>query len=228
MIKIEKAIKELPFFSGLSEKDLKVITSSGREIKYKKGDIIFSDGDLCHAIYVVEEGEVKLYKLGDDGKEHILHFAEPGDTFGGAPIFLEDGRYPAYAEAKTDVKLLFIPKVMLLKLIKENFDITLKVLHSFSKYLNLLVEAVNELSLENVSKRVTKYLVKISKDGMKTTEGIVIETKLTREELAAKLGTVREVLSRTLSFLNKKGLISIKDKKIIIPDIDKLRETYNV
>lgn len=224
MIKTEKVLRELPFFSGLSEKDLKIIISSGREVKYKKGDIIFSDGDLCHAIYVVEEGEVKLYKLGDDGKEHILHFAEPGDTFGGAPIFLEDGRYPAYAEAKTNLELLLIPKVMLLKLIRENHDITLKVLHSFSKYLNLLVETVNELSLESVLKRVIKYLIKISKDGIKTTEGIVVLPKLTREELAAKLGTVREVLSRTLSLLNKKGLIGIKDKKIIIPDIEKLKE----
>jgi len=217
---MQESLKKLPFFFGLENKDLKLILSAGKELKVEKGEIVFSEGDLCNGIYIVKKGEIKLYKLSEKGKEHILHFVSDGDIFGGAPVFLENGRYPAFAEATKDSTVIFISKSLLLKIVAENPNITFKVLHSFSKYLDLLVEKVGQLSLMDVSKRLVQFLLKMADE--KGTD--IIELKLSQQDIASKLGTVREVISRALRQLQKKNLIKIQGKKISIVSKRKLEE----
>ena len=217
---MEESLKALPFFSGLENKDLKAILYVGKELKIDKGEIVFSEGELCRGIYIVKKGELKLYKLSEEGKEYILHFVNDGEIFGGAPIFLEDGKYPAYAEAKKDSIVIFISKSGLLRILAENSNITFKVLHTFSKYLDLLVEKIGQLSLMDVSKRLAQFLLKLANEN-KTN---IIELKLSQQDIASKLGTVREVISRALKQLQKKNLIKIQGKKISILFKEKPKE----
>jgi CRP/FNR family transcriptional regulator len=225
MEKLASSLRNLPFFSGLEDGDLRDVFSLGKEKTFSKGDIVFSEGDPAAAIYIVKEGRVKVYKLSPEGKEQILHFVGSGETFGGAPIFRSKGGYPAFAECMSDCRLIAIPRESLRKLISENPQIALKILESFSNYLNVLVSLVEDLSLRDVPRRLARFLLGLAIErGKPVSQGILIDTKLTKEEIASRLGTVREVVSRTLSQFQAKGLIKTDGKSIIILSREKLQQ----
>jgi CRP/FNR family transcriptional regulator len=211
------SLKSLPFFSGLSHDDLALILKTGTEINFNAQETIFLENTFLKGLYILEKGRVKIYKLSSDGKEQILHYVNDGETFAGAPIFLKEAKYPASAEAVIKSKLLLITKDSLLKLIKENSNFAMKILESFSNYLIKLVSLVDDLSLKDVSKRLAKYLVDLADNNG------VISTP-TKHNIASELGTVREVISRTLSQFQKNKLIQINGKKIIILNHQKLKE----
>jgi CRP/FNR family transcriptional regulator len=173
----------------------------------------------------LQSGLVKIYKLSEDGKEQVLHMVREGETFAGAPIFLHQAKYPASAAAMKPSEVILIPKESLYKTIRENPNIALKILESFAGYLDKLVSLVDDLSLKAVSKRLAMFLFSLAKaKGRKTSDGIVIEKTPTKQDIAARLGTVREVVSRNLSYFQKEGLIKIDNKTIIILDEQGLKE----
>ena len=174
--------------------------------------------------YILKAGLVKIYKLSPEGKEQILHLVNEGETFAGAPIFLKQPHYPAFAQTLEESKAILIPKQALFRLIETNPNIALKILESFSTYLNNLVELVESLSLKDVSRRLAAFLLDLAKKkGQSHPQGILIPLKLTKQEIASRLGTVREVVSRTLSQFQAKGLIKLSGKSIIILKEAKLR-----
>lgn len=222
MSKGNSALKDLPFFSGLGDRELSQIASIGIDKEYEKGDTIFCEAESLRGLFILKEGLVKIYKLSPEGKEQILHFVYPGETFAGAPIFLKKAHYPASAECEENSTVVMIPREDLFGLIKTNSAFALKVLESFSMYLNDLVSLVEDLSLRDVAKRLAKFLLELAQKGKATNEGLLIETNLTKTEIASRLGTVREVVSRTLSMFQAKGLIKLKGKTILIVDKSRL------
>lgn len=217
------SLKSLPFFSGLEEKVLKKIMSIGRELNFEKGAIIFMENVPLEGLHILKKGLVKIYKLSKEGREQILHIVNEGETFAGAPIFLHQAKYPAFAQALEPSSIVLISRDLLFGLIRKNPDISLKVLESFSNYLNALVSLVDDLSLKDVSRRLARFLLDLAKTkGKPTRRGIVIDTKLTKQDIASQLGTVREVISRTLSRFQAKGLINLQGKFIIITNEAKL------
>lgn len=217
------SLKSLPFFSGLDERSLKKILSIGTELNFKRGETIFEENAQLAGLYILKKGRVKIYKLSPEGKEQTLHMVEEGETFAGAPIFLRQARYPAFAQAAEPSSVLLIPKCLLHALIKENPDVALKILESFSIYLDALVSLVDDLSLKDVSRRLAKFLLELAKDKGRPSDGsIEITAKLTKQDIASQLGTVREVISRTLSQFQAKRLIKVSGKSIIITNKAKL------
>lgn len=212
MPELSRSLKDLPFFAGLGDRELDEIASIGIDKKYEKGETIFCEAEPVRGLFILKEGLVKIYKLSPEGKEQILHFVYPGETFAGAPIFLKKAHYPASAECEEDSTVIMIPRENLFGLIKTNSAFALKILESFSMYLNDLVSLVEDLSLKDVAKRLAKFLLETN----------LIDTNLTKTEIASRLGTVREVISRTLSMFQSKGLIKLRGKTILITDKSRL------
>lgn len=216
-------LKFLPFFSGLDKRHLNKILSFCREKNFKKGQLIFAEGEPCEGLYVVLEGEVRIYKLSPEGRELILHVAREGEPFGGVPIFLDNPKNPAFAECKNDAKVLFIPRQSLTDLISKDSKFALKILSSFADYLNSLVALIEDLSLKDVNRRLAKHILELAdKRGVRTDKGTSIELEISKEELSHRLGTVREVLSRAFSQLRAKRLIRVEGKTIFIVNKEKL------
>jgi CRP/FNR family transcriptional regulator len=217
-------LRRCPLFAGLKEEDLKRIRAIASLKKVQKKEILFSDGEEARGFYVILSGKIKLYKVSVEGKEQILHIVSAPDAFAEAALFLE-GSYPAFAEALTDCQLLFFPKRDFIRLIEKNPQLSINMIVTLSHYLKRFASLIEELSLKEVSSRVAKYLIdlqmKSTKEGKSPKE---VELDLSKTQLALKLGTISETLSRTLAKMKAKGIIDVKRNKILILNRETLEE----
>ncbi len=218
-------LKQCPLFAGLKEEDLKRIRTIASLRQIGKKEILFGEGEEAKGFYVILSGKVKLYKISPDGKEQILHVVSAPDAFAEAALFLE-GSYPAFAEALADSQLLFFPKRDFIHLIERNPQLSINMIVSLSHFLRRFASLIEELSLKEVSSRVAKYLIDLSlksaKEGKNPRE---IDLDLSKNQLASKLGTISETLSRTLTKMKAKGIIDVKGNRIRILNQEALRES---
>jgi CRP/FNR family transcriptional regulator len=214
-------LKKCPLFAGLKEEDLLKIRAISVPKKMTKKEILFSEGEEAKGFYVLLVGKVKLFKLSPEGKEQILHVVSAPDAFAEAALFL-GGTYPAFAEALTDGQLLFISGEEFNQLIERNPKLSINMIVSLSHYLKRFTSLIEELSLKEVSSRLAKYLLELSSLGGKDLREV--ELDLTKTQLASKLGTVSETLSRTLTKMKSKGIIEVKKNRILILDRKALEE----
>jgi CRP/FNR family transcriptional regulator len=215
-------LKRCPLFAGLKEKDLRKIKSIAMPRQLKKEEVLFSDGSEAKGFYIILSGRVKLYKISPDGKEQILHVVSAPDAFAEAALFLE-GTYPAFAEALKDSQLLFFPKRNFIQLIERNPQLSVNMIVTLSEYLKRFASLIEELSLKEVSSRVAKYLIDLSLKSSKEGQNSAgIELDLSKTQLASKLGTISETLSRTLAKMKAKRIIEVRKNRILILDREHL------
>jgi CRP/FNR family transcriptional regulator len=217
-------LRRCPLFAGLKEDDLKRIRAIASLRQIEKKQVLFSDGEEARGFYVVLSGKVKLFKVSPEGKEQILHIVSAPDAFAEAALFLE-GTYPVFAEAMTDCQLLYFPKRDFIQLIAKNPQLSINMIVTLSQYLKRFTLLIEELSLKEVSSRIAKYIIdlsmKSSKEGKSLKE---VELDLSKTQLALKLGTISETLSRTLAKMKVKKIIDVKKSKIIILNREALEE----
>ena len=217
-------LRRCPLFAGLKEEDLKRIRAIASLRQLEKKGVLFSDGEEARGFYVILSGRVKLFKVSPEGKEQILHIVSAPDAFAEAALFLE-GTYPAFAEAMTDCQLLYFPKRDFVQLIEKNPQLSINMIVTLSQYLRRFASLVEELSLKEVSSRIAKYIIDLSrrssKEGKNPKE---VELDLSKTQLALKLGTISETLSRTLAKMKAKRIIAVKKNKIIILNREALEE----
>lgn len=217
-------LKRIPLFAGLKEEDLRRIKAIALPKRIVKREVLFSDGEEAKGFYAILSGKVKLYKISPEGKEQILHVVSAPDAFAEAALYLE-GTYPAFAEALDDCQLLFFPKRDFIQLIEKNPQLGINMIVSLSHFLRKFVLLIEDLSLKEVSSRIAKYLldlsIKSSQEGKNPSE---VELDLTKSQLASKLGTISETLSRTLAKMKSKGIIEVKKNRISILDREALEE----
>lgn len=212
-------LKRMPFFSGMTDDDLKKIKGIVIKRDFPEYVTVFSENEEALGFYFVIAGRIKIFKLSPEGKEHILHICEPGEMFAEAAMF-SGKEYPAYAETIADSTLLFFPKKEFLRLVRQYPDISIKMLGALSLKLRKFASMIEDLSLKEVSARLAKYLLDISvRKGT-----MVFKLDIKKTDLALKLGTVSETLSRTLKKLKDKNIITSDRNKICILDIESLHE----
>jgi len=217
-------LRRCPLFAGLNEEDLKQIRTIASLRQIERKEVLFSEGEETKGFYVILSGKVKLFKVSPEGKEQILHIVSAPDAFAEAALFLE-GTYPAFAEAMTDCQLLYFPKRNFIQLIEKNPQLSINMIVTLSHFLKRFASLIEELSLKEVSSRIAKYIVdlsiKSSKEGKSPKE---VELDLSKTQLALKLGTISETLSRTLAKMKAKRIIDVKKNKIIILNREALEE----
>jgi len=215
---MEDLLRKSPLFAGLKEEDLRRIRSIAIPKKLVKKEVLFADGEEARGFYVILSGKMKLYKISPEGKEQILHIVVAPDAFAEAALFL-GGTYPAFAEALTDTQLLFFPKRDFVQLIERNPQLSINMIVTLSQYLKRFTLLIEELSLKEVSARMAKHLIDLSlkavKEGKSPNE---VELDLSKTQLASKLGTISETLSRTLAKMKAKKIIDVKRNRILILD----------
>lgn len=208
-----ESLKGIPYFASLSRPDLKRIRDLVFEQSFSKGRIIFLDGDPCRAMYAIRSGRVKIFKTSPEGKEQVLKIMGPGDTFNEVPIF-DGGPNPASAQALEETTLYGIRKEDMRYLIEERPTIALAVLKVFAEKLRHFTQLVEDLSFRTVISRLAKLLLQMAEE-----EGSApLKQRLTQQELAAMVGTAREVVARALKALEAKGAIRMDRHWIVIVD----------
>jgi CRP-like cAMP-binding protein len=223
-VNIESALKMCPLFSGLDEREIAEVEAISTSKRYPTGTLIFSEDEEANGFFVAISGKVKVYKLSPEGKEQILHIISPGETFAEAALFA-GSTYPAFAESLAQTQVLYFSKEDFLSLIRKNPQISLNMIASLSHWLRKFVSLVEELSLKDVSTRLSKYLMDLSaKSGRSSERGIECELDISKSQLASQLGTISETLSRALRKLRDRGIIKVEGKKITILQKEALEE----
>jgi len=207
-------IVAIPLFEGLPKSQHDALASIALNRSYKKGQIIFSEGDEGAGFYVVISGRVKIFKLSPDGKEQILHMMEPGEIFGEVPVFTGQG-YPAFAEAHINCSLLFFPRNAFIELIRKDPSLSLNMLAVLSWRLRKFAALIEDLSLKEVPGRLAAYLLYLSR---KSGSGDEFDLDISKGQLASLLGTIPETLSRILGKMSRQRLIRSEGSRIRIVD----------
>src|ERR1051326_3180787 len=214
-------LRRVQIFNGLTETELQFLAQRAIARNYGKGEIIFTEGDPCTGLFVIESGQVRIFKSSPGGREQILAVEGPGSSVAELPLF-DGGSYPASTAAASDARILFISKQDFHSLCLVHPQVPLKVLKVVGARLRRLVGIIEELSFTPVRSRLISVLVRRGKGGKRTREGVDIELPPSNQELAAEIGTVRELVSRNLSRLQAEGLIHMQGKTVTIPDLKRL------
>ena len=215
-------LKRVPLFSSLSEQEFAFLTSHLVQRKYAAGELIFGEGDPCAGLYVVRSGNVRIFKSSAGGREQVLSIDGPGSSIAELPVF-DGGNYPASAQAVNDCTLLFFSRQDFQSLCLQYPQVALKVLRVIGGRLRRLVTIIEELSFTTVRHRLIALLVRLGKtDGARNGDVVSLTLPFNNSELAAQIGTVRELISRNLSRLQSEGLIEIDNRDVKIASLKRL------
>ncbi len=216
---LREFLANIQLWRGLPQDQLDALAKIAIAKTYRKGEVIFEDGDEGRGFFVVKSGRVKVYKLSTDGKEQILHFFGDGEHFAEVPAF--DGQcFPASAATVEKSELLFFPRSDFLALLEQHPTLAIDMLAIFARHLRRMAQIVENLSFKEVPGRLAGYLLYLS-DRNNTGEEVVLD--MTKAQLAAFLGTIPETLSRVFAKMSQDGLISIDSSKIKLLNRQRLK-----
>jgi CRP/FNR family transcriptional regulator, dissimilatory nitrate respiration regulator len=211
-------LKKTQLLGGLSEDDLIHFSHICDAKTFQKGQDVFNEGDPAEGFYIVLDGQVKIFKVGSDGREQILRVVRPGETFAEAAAISGEA-FPASAQAMSTIHTAFVPSERFRILLKNEPDLALGIIATLCRLLHNFVGLIEQLSLREVSARLAKHLLDHSLRNQRLGRpSDVVTLDVNKTVLAARLGTVSETLSRTLGKLRQSGVIEVEGKKIRILD----------
>ena len=209
------------YFNDLPEGMLKEIAGRTQLREYQRGEVLFWEGDPCTGLHIIEQGSAKIYKLSPQGRQYIVRVLQEGDTFAEVPAF-DGGTNPVNVDALETCRVWVIDSNMLRELIASHPHFALKVLANFGQMLRGMVHKVSEMAFYQVTHRLARLISELPQTDK--------SPHWTQEQLAARLGTVREVVARSLKELERSGAIQIADRRIHIADqsaLDLWTQPYN-
>ncbi|HEY7098921.1 MAG TPA: Crp/Fnr family transcriptional regulator [Terriglobales bacterium] len=215
---IVATLQATPLFTGLDDSELAAI--AGRTVirRFSPGELLFSEGEPCAGLYVIASGQVRIFKTSPAGREQVLTVEGPGGSIAELPVF-DGGSYPASAAAVEESQLLFVSRNDFRACCLEHPEVALKVLQVVGARLRRLVGIIEELSFTTVRHRLIAWLLREAQThGRREERGTVFELPLSHQDLAAHIGTVRELVSRNLARLQAQGLIQIKGREVTVLD----------
>src|SRR5574339_758713 len=198
-----------PYFDDLPDGMLNEIAGHMQLRGFERGEVLFWEGDPCAGLHIIQEGSVKLYRLSPQGRQYIVRVLQEGDTCNEVPTF-DGGTNPVNVESLEKSKVWVIDDETLRSLVRAHPGFALKVMSNFGKNLRGLVRMVSEMAFYQVTNRLARLISELPEDESRP--------HLTQEQLAAQLGTVREVVGRSLKELERSGAIRIEDRRIHIAD----------
>jgi CRP/FNR family transcriptional regulator len=210
--------RALPYFKSFGDAALERISRDAMETSIDRGQVIFLEGEPCRGMYVVRTGRVRVFKTSAEGREQVLFIARAGDSFNDVPVF-DGGPNPASASALDPATVYLVPRETLLALI-ESCPAARAVIGLFAARLRHLTAVVEDLSFRSVLSRLARLLL----ESAGRENGPAPLRPMTQDEMAAMVGTVRDVIGRALRQLESAGAIRLERHRILVVSPEKLRE----
>ena len=204
-----KVLRGNEYFDDLTEIILKEVADRMHLREYQRGDVLFWEGDPCDGLYIVELGSAKIFRLSPQGRQYIVRVLQEGDTFAEVPAF-DKGTNPVNVEALETCRVWVINSQKLHELVMAHPAFAQKVLVNFGKMLRGMVRMVSEMAFYQVTHRLARLISELPQEKS--------APHWTQEQLAARLGTVREVVARSLKELERSGAIKMEDRRIQVAD----------
>jgi len=194
--------KKIKLLADADETILKAIDERGWPVSYAEGEPVLWEGDECQAVYFITSGMVEMYRTAIDGRAHTLRVLRAGDSFNLAPALMKEEKNLANACCLVTTDLLVLGREDLQIIIARHPDFAVRILKEMAERLAGMTRLTSELALLTVRQRTAVFL-------MREAENIIInaERRWTQDDMARQIGTVRDVIGRTLRDFEEKGLI---------------------
>lgn len=219
--KSESILKDLP------PEDFTLLTAHKTEQLYSKGEIVFREAAYPAGIFYIVEGKVKKYKVDNEGREHIIYVANPGELIGYHAILAED-RYPDSASALEKSRIAFIPKEDFLNTLQQSAVLSKRLLKTLSHEFAVLTNGISVIAQKTARERLALQLIVLrEKYKVNFQPGMPVEINISRDDLASIAGIARENAVRILTEFKAAGIIETKGRKIIVHDVNQLISIAN-
>ena len=205
-----EVLSQLPFFAGLGEDDLLKIVPHIHERTFSPGQVVILEGEPCQVVYFVAQGVVRVHRLSLEGREHVLAYLGPGESFNLVPV-LDGGPNPSTVDALTEATLYTISCERFHQIVRDHHEVALAVLEHLAARVRRLSDMVEDLALHTVRTRLARLL-------LAQAEGLQPSHHWTQEEIAVNIGTVREMVGRTLRDFAAAGWVRRERGWIVVVD----------
>ncbi|HET8575957.1 MAG TPA: Crp/Fnr family transcriptional regulator [Methylomirabilota bacterium] len=220
----KEVLARIPYFRVLSPAERAALARRFRSRGFPKGAPVFSEGEPCEGLWVVAEGRIKISRLSARGREQVLHTEGPGATLGEVPLF-DGAGYVASATALTPARLFWLPRRDLEALCRRRPDVALAIIATLAGRIRTFASLAGNLALRPVTERLGLLLLaEAGRVRRASPGGVEVTLPGTREEIAARIGTVRELVSRSLAALARRGLIAVRGRRCVLLDVKRLEE----
>lgn len=216
--KIE-TLRSNSYFSVLDKTILEELSRSTRLVRFERGEVLFWEGEACAGLHIIQSGSVKLFKTSPQGRELIIKVFEEGATFNEVPVF-DNGQNPVNAAALEESDIWIVSVEAIRNAMSKHPELCQAVILNLTENLRMLVSMVEELSFFQVTNRLARLISQLPEEQL---EGQT-QQRITQDQLAARLGTVREVVARSLRELERSGAIQVNRRQIQITDPEALSE----
>ena len=215
-------------FCSLERFDLVEVSNNKVTNTYKKGHVLFHQGNPPFGLYCINSGKIKISKTGVDGKESIVRIASSGDILGHRSLFSNEN-YSSSAVALEETAVCFIDKKFIYKAIQDHPEISLNIIQKLSREMGMAEQRNASMFQKNVRERLAELLLILKKTyGIEEKGRTRLDIKLTREEIASIIGTATETVIRFITEFKNEGLIEQEGKNIYIIDEPRLLEFANL
>ncbi|WEG12065.1 Crp/Fnr family transcriptional regulator [Pullulanibacillus sp. KACC 23026] len=218
-------LKSIPIFSELTTYELAQVETISILRDYEKKSYIFMEGEKREAVYFIQKGTIKTFKLDSNGKEQLISLLYPGDMFPHVGFF-DDSPYPATAEAVVKAQLVMIQIEEFNALLIERPGIALKVMKILGQKIQALTQRIQELISDDVYHRTVNTLIRLASESDRSEDGmLILNAPITNQDFANMVGSSRETINRIFNQFKKEGLLEINKRKIKIIDLEGLKQT---
>jgi CRP-like cAMP-binding protein len=223
-LKTQAFLRNLPLFRELAPEEIDRVSTGTRELRVKRGDILFQKGDPTRGFYIVVYGQVKLLFITPNGDEKVIEIMGPGQSFGEALMFMEKP-YVVTAHALADSMLLHVSKEVVFEEIDRDPKFARRMIAGLSRRLHHLISDVESYSLRSATQRVIGYLLQPDHDDDEAHSRTIVTLPASKSVIASRLNITPEHFSRILHELTEAQLIEVTGRTMRILEMEKLR-TY--
>lgn len=217
------ALRKSDLFSNLSEPVLRTVAACANVRHVRRGEVLYSEHEEAHALFVVCDGELRSIRQNLDGREQVLSTERSGATLAAVPVF-NGGKFFSTIVADTDAELLYIERRSVHDLCEKHTELLWNLARVLAHKVRHFAELIETLALRNVDQRVAQHLLTACQErGVWNGDACIVELTMSRAEIASRLGSVREVVSRAFTHLESAGLIHMQGRRLLtIPDTEAL------
>jgi CRP-like cAMP-binding protein len=218
----QELLRTVPIFSELTDADISSLATLSSRRRYPKDTVVFFENEEGDFFFMILEGRVKVTILGDDGREVILSILGPGDFFGEMALLDNEPR-SATAIAIEETELLSLHRTDFQSVLTDNRSITTALIKILTARLRRANHQISTLALLDVYGRVARVIVDMAREeGRRLRDGRIAFRRATHQEIANRIGTTRETVTRMLKDLERQGLIAFEGREIVVgPDFEK-------
>lgn len=217
-------LRRMPYFRRLSDDEAERFAKVLSVRVYGPRECLLITGDESPGFFLMRAGKARILRTGPEGREQTLRLLAPGDTFAEVPV-LDGGPSPSTVEAIERCEVVLVPAARFRELVAAHPEIALDVLQQFARRLRAFTEMVGQMSMQTVQARLARYLYQTAREeGVPTAEGIVVPRELSLQDLASLVGSVREVVSRSMRTLEQDGVVEVRRTEILVRDLEALAE----